>query len=208
MHTLHLPQENLITHPKLGIYRSWIFIANGQMPAAILLLNDLKAFLNQQGHQPHLNWMRACVDLFLAYASHPLDQNQETLLPDLQLFDSMPVVDTGLHNMVDFLSAILLGRQGEMDRPAQILTRCLQRDASVNGTIAAPLAIPLMARTLLMQGRLQEAARICREYLIPVNPKSAKLFYDAGSLNIVLGEVLREWNDLEEAEAQIREGIR
>ena len=30
----------------------------------------------------------------------------------------------------------------------------------------------------------------------------------AGSLHIILGEVLREWNELDEAEAQIREGIR
>ncbi len=208
MLAMHLPQEVLIAHPRLGIYRAWILIASGQIPAAILLINDLKERIDRKGDQPPFGWMRAYMDLLLAYAINPADRNQPTPLPDLQALEAMSEEDTGLHNIADFLSAILLGRQGEMDRPAEILIRCIQRDASVKGTTAVSLAIPLMARTRLMQGRLHEAADLCRTYLKPVTQKGTKFFYKAGSLHIVLGEVLREWNDLEEAEAQIREGIR
>jgi len=208
MLTMHLPQEVLIAHPKLGMYRAWILIASGQMAAAILLLNDLKVRINSKGYQSAHNWMSVCIDLFLAYTSNPSDDNPKTPLPDPQALEAMPEEDTGLHNIADFLLAILLGRQGEMDRPAEILIRCIRRDAAVNGTTAVPLAIPLLARTRLMQGRLHEAADLCREYLKPITQKGTAFFYNAGSLHIILGEVLREWNNLDEAEAQIREGIR
>jgi LuxR family maltose regulon positive regulatory protein len=59
-----------------------------------------------------------------------------------------------------------------------------------------------------MQGHLHEAADLCQEYLKPIVQKGSEFFYNAGSLHIILGEVLREWNHLDEAEAHIREGIR
>lgn len=208
MLTTHLPQEVLLAHPKLGLYRAWILVASGQMATAILLLYDLKGLGDRKDDQPPYSWIRAYINLLLAYMANPKDGNQPTPLPDLQALDAMPEEDAGLHNIADFLSAILLGRQGEIDRPAEILIRCIQRDAAVKGTTAVPLAVPLLARTRLMQGRLHEAADLCRKYLKPVTQKGTRFFYKAGSLHFVLGEVLREWNDLEEAEAQIREGIR
>jgi LuxR family transcriptional regulator, maltose regulon positive regulatory protein len=214
MLTMHLEPEILIAHPKLGIYRAWILIASGQIPTAVLLLKDLKGTVSQKNLPLSSNWMSGCIDLFLVYASSPLNGNQQTPLPDLEApeallaFEAMPVEDTGLHNIADFLLAILLGRQGEIDRPAEILIHCIERDAAVKGTTAVPLAVPLLARTLLMQGRLHDAADLCQEYLKPVTQKGIEYFYNAGSIHIILGEVLREWNDLEEAEAQIREGIR
>jgi LuxR family transcriptional regulator, maltose regulon positive regulatory protein len=206
--TQHLPQQVLLAHPKLGVYQAWILIAGGQMAAAILLLNDLKARIDNQGDQPPFSWLRVCIDLFLAYTADPSDDGPKTPLPDPQALDAMSEEDAGLHNIADFLLAILLGRQGEMDRPAEILMRCIRRDAAVKGTTAVPLAIPLLARTRLMQGRLHEAADLCREYLKPITQKGTAFFYNAGSLHIILGEVLREWNQLGEAEAQIQEGIR
>ena len=38
MLTMHLSQEVLIAHPKLGLYRAWILIAGGHLAAAIVLL--------------------------------------------------------------------------------------------------------------------------------------------------------------------------
>jgi LuxR family maltose regulon positive regulatory protein len=208
MLTQQLPQEAFIAHPKLGLYRAWILIANGQMAAAILLLNDLKVRIQGMGDLSPYAWMCVCIDLFLAYTSYPPGDNPKTPLPDTQALAAIPEEDTGLHNIADFIQAILLGRQGEMDRPAEILIRCIQRDAAVKGNTAVPMAIPLLARTRLMQGRLHEAADLCREYLKPITQKGTVFFYNAGSLHIILGEVLREWNLLDEAEAQIREGIR
>jgi LuxR family maltose regulon positive regulatory protein len=54
---------------------------------------------------------------------------------------------------------------------------------------------------------LREAARLCQEQAAYVRERWARRFNLAGSLNLVLGEVLREWNQLDAAEVQIREGF-
>jgi LuxR family maltose regulon positive regulatory protein len=203
----YLPPEMLHTRPKLGIYQAWILIAQGQTPAARPLLYDLKRHLSTSDIDPSYAWMRSCVDLLLAYISPPAVDQVQYPLPDYQALESMPKEETGLRTTADFLYAMLLGRFGELDRPAEILLESVRRDTAARGTTAIPMAIPTLARIRLMQGRLHEAADLCREYLKPIEKRGAKFFYMAGSLNIILGEVLREWNDLQAAEAQIRIGI-
>jgi LuxR family maltose regulon positive regulatory protein len=204
----NLPPELLDKHPKLGIYQAWILVSSGRLPAAVALLTTLEEHIQAGEPSSSVPWMGAYIDLLLAYTAHPGDGIDPGSLPDLQAFHSMPEEDTGLHNIADFIYAMLLGRRGELDEPAEILLQCIQRDSAAGGTTAIPLAVPLLARIRLMQGRLHEAADLCRETLKPINKKGTKIFYMAGSLHIILGEILREWNELDEAEAQIREGIR
>jgi LuxR family transcriptional regulator, maltose regulon positive regulatory protein len=204
----NLSPELLIRHPKLGIYQAWILISSGQTPAAITLLSTLEEHIQEDDPSLSTTWMRAYIDLLLAYSAHSGDRIDPGSLPDLQAFHSMPEEDSGLHNIADFIYAMLLGRRGELDAPAEILLQCIQRDSAAGGTTAIPLVVPLLARIRLMQGRLHEAADLCRETLKPINKKGTSFFYMAGSLHIILGEILREWNELEEAEAQIREGMR
>jgi LuxR family transcriptional regulator, maltose regulon positive regulatory protein len=203
----YLPPEMLRIRPKLGIYQAWILISQGRTPAAIPLLHDLKGHLSASGIDPSCVWMRSCVDLLLAYISTPAVDQVQFPFPDYPALESMPKEETGLRNTADFLYAMLLCRLGELDRPAEILLYSVRRDTALQGTTAIPMAIPILARIRLMQGRLHEAADLCREYLKPIVNRGTKFFYMSGSLNIILGEVLREWNDLEGAEAQIRTGI-
>jgi LuxR family transcriptional regulator, maltose regulon positive regulatory protein len=204
----NLPPELLVKYPTLGIYQAWILISSGQTPAAIALLSTMKEHIQEDDPSSSDAWMRAFIDLLFAYVAHPGEGIGPGSLPDLQVFHSMPEEDAGLHNIADFIYAILLGRRGELEEPAEILLQCVQRDSAAGGTTAVPLAVPLLARIRFMQGRLHEAANLCRETLKPINKKGTKFFYMAGSLHISLGEILREWNELDEAEAQIREGIR
>ena len=203
----NLPEELLITYPKLGIYQAWILVTSGQTPASIALLLTLKEHLHGDASNPAIPWMQAYIDLLLAYTTPPGEGTNQSPLPDLQAFNSMPEQDTGLHNIADFIYAMLLGRRGELDEPADILRHCIQRDIAAGGATAIPLAAPLLARIRLMQGRLHEAADLCRETLKSISKRGTRSFYLPGSFNIILGEVLREWNDLDEAEAQIRQGI-
>jgi LuxR family transcriptional regulator, maltose regulon positive regulatory protein len=203
-----LPVTWLKTHPKLGIYQAWILISGGQTQSAIPLLLSLKEHLDGDASHPDSSWIQAFIDLLLAYTTPPGEGTHPGPLPDLQAFSSMPEPDAGLHNIADFIYAMLLGRRGELDEPADLLLECIQRDTAARGKTAIPLVVPLLARIRLMQGRLHEAADLCRGTLRSINKSGTGPFYRSGSLNIILGEVLREWNDLDEAETQIREGIR
>ena len=202
-----LPPEMLLARPRLGIYQSWIMVSQGQRSAAIRLLIDLRQQIPRNDLNPEYRWMRSYVELLLAYAPDPASEQAKIVLQDYQVFDEMPEQDLGLRNTADILYAMLLTRRGELEAPADILLQCVQRDVTAKGTTGIPMAVPFLARIRLMQGRLHEAATLCRTYLKPVTERGKKFFYTAGSLNIVLGEVLREWNELGSAEEQIREGI-
>lgn len=205
--TENLPAGLLKTYPKLGIYQAWILISSGQTPAAIPLLLALKKHLEAEGSTPASPWMQAYIELLLSYTSPAGEETNPGALPNLQAFHSMPEQDSGLRNIADFIYAMLLGRRGELDEPADILLQCIQRDTAAGRMTAIAQAAPLLARIRLMQGRLHEAADLCRETIKSINKRGTRSVYGAGSFNIILGEVLREWNDLDEAETQIREGL-
>ncbi len=75
------------------------------------------------------------------------------------------------------------------------------------GALAIPTLAPFLTRIYLMQGRLHAAASLCREFLDPIKERGIRFIYTAGSMKIDLGEVLYEWNCLEEAEQHIRDGL-
>jgi LuxR family transcriptional regulator, maltose regulon positive regulatory protein len=205
-----LPHAMLWKRPKLGIYYAWVLVSQGNVKAAAPLLRDLSNCLPIINPDRETIWMRAFVDLLTAFITPQTGQKEPVPLPDYRAFDLMPESDLGLHNTADVVYAMLLGLREELEPGAEILDNCIKRDLSANGTTAIPLAIPYLARIRLMQGHLRQAAALCQEYLKLVNqggPGGKKLFYAAGSLNIGLGEVLREWNDLAAAEDHIRQGI-
>jgi ATP/maltotriose-dependent transcriptional regulator MalT len=113
-----------------------------------------------------------------------------------------------LRDAAEILYGMTLGRRGEIERAAEVALKFIQRTKLSHPTLTIPTMIPFLARIYLLQGRLRAAASLCREYLDPIQEKGARFIYSAGSLNIILGEVLYERNCLEEAERQIRDGLR
>jgi LuxR family maltose regulon positive regulatory protein len=200
-----LSPDSLNRRPKLGLYQAWMLIAQGQSEAALALLNSLKERLPPNDANTDVLWIEALIHLLKAYADPIIETQVQVDLPDYHALERIPEQDLGLRNSADFLYAILLNRQGAFDRAAQILRDSIERSRSA---IVVSLAVPVLARILIMQGRLPEAAALCQKYLETGLERGKPGFYSAGSLNIVLGEVLLEWNDLENAEQQIQAGIR
>jgi LuxR family maltose regulon positive regulatory protein len=203
----NLPAEMLIARPKLGLYRAWQLIGQGHAARAVPLLNDLAHHLSSADPASGARWMQTIVALVLAYLTPPSAAPGSDPLPDDRLLDEIPDEELVLRDAADVLYGMLLGRRGEIDRAADVLARCVQREKSSRGTLAIPSSVSLLTRIRLIQGRLHAAASLCHEFLDTIQEKSVRLIYAAGGMKIALGEVLYEWNDLEEAEKQIREGL-
>jgi LuxR family transcriptional regulator, maltose regulon positive regulatory protein len=84
----------------------------------------------------------------------------------------------------------------------------LERDKRVNGTNAVPISVMRLVWVLQAQGRLHEALELVRKHEAYIRERGSRRFYIGGVLNLAWGEILLEWNQLVEAEAQIREGLR
>jgi ATP/maltotriose-dependent transcriptional regulator MalT len=185
-----------------------MLITQGQSEAALALLNSLKELLPPSDANTDVLWIEPLIHLLKAYADPITETQAQVDLPDYYALERIPEQDLGLRNSADFLYAILLNRQGAFDRAAQILRDSIEHSPSANQAIVVSLAVPLLARILMMQGRLPQAAALCQKYVESGLERGKPGFYSAGSLNIVLGEVLLEWNDLENAEQKIQAGIR
>jgi LuxR family maltose regulon positive regulatory protein len=199
-----LPAEMLIMRPKIGLYRAWLLIIQGHIAKALPLLNELAQQLASADPNSGKQWMQTIIASALAFLAPP---SRTSHLPDYQLLEEIPVEEVILRNAADFLYGMALGRRGEFDRAVEVSVRCIQREKTQHGTQAIPTLAPFLTRIYLMQGRLHAAASLCREFLDPIKEKDIRFIYTAGSMKIDLGEVLYEWNCLEEAEQHIRDGM-
>jgi LuxR family maltose regulon positive regulatory protein len=190
----------------LGIYRAWMLILNGQAQAAGDLLQALSANL-PGGEQAEAIGLRSFVELLLAYTADLTGRRASGELPDPRRLEEVPAYLLGMRNSADVVLALLLSARGSFDAAEAILGETLRRDMAANGTTAVPISASLLARNQVIQGRLHTAAALCRQHLQWVEERGAWRFYLPGNLNVSLGEVLREWGQLDEAEAQLRQGL-
>ncbi len=205
--TEDLPQDMVLARPKLGLYQGWLLIIQGRIGKAISLLNDLARQLAVTDSRSGQQWMETFVVVALAFLVPPTSASKSESLPAPGLLEEIPPEEPILRNAADFLYAMALDRQGDLDRAVKFSVRCIQREKALQEVPAIPTLAPFLTRGYLMQGRLHEAVVLCQEYLDPLQESEIRFIYTAGSMKIDLGEVLCEWNRLEEAEQHIREGL-
>jgi LuxR family maltose regulon positive regulatory protein len=153
-------------------------------------------------------WIATFVAVALAFLAPPPGTSEPDRLPDYALVEEIPSDAPILRNAADILYGMALGRRGALDRAVEVSVKCLQREKTIHGTKEIPTVASFLSRVYLMQGRLNDTAQLCREYLDPLLESGQRFNYTAGSMQIDLGEVLYEWNCLEDAEQHIRAGLR
>jgi LuxR family transcriptional regulator, maltose regulon positive regulatory protein len=202
-----LPIEMVLARPKIGLYQAWFLIIQGQTRKALPLLNELARQPDSTCSHSCQPWMQTIIKTALAFLSPPPGAPGYIPLPDYLLLDDIPAEELLLRNAADFLYGMALGRRGELDRAVEVSVKCIQREKTSQGTRAIPTLAPLLTRIYLMQGRLHAAASLCREFLNSYQERGIRFIYTTGSMKVDLGEVLYEWNCLEEAEQLIQDGL-
>ena len=199
-----LSLEIILARPKLGLYQAWLLITQGKIVDALPLLNGLWEQLANTQSDTEQNWMQAVVASAMAFLN---PQARRELIPDYRALEQIPPDELILRNAADFLFGMALGRRGDIEGAIKVSQKSIQRENNAYRTEAIPTLAPLLSRLYLIQGRLRAAASLCREFLNPIKESGIRHIHTAGSMKIDLGEVLYEWNQLEEAEQSVREGL-
>jgi LuxR family transcriptional regulator, maltose regulon positive regulatory protein len=202
-----LPVEALQARPSLGIYQAWTLFISGQSAASEKLLGALVGSLPASDQSAEARGMHSFINLLLTYMAEMSGMELAAVLPDRQALEFVPEHHLGMRNTADVLYAFLLDLRGNFSASAELLLQAVQRDTGANGTTAVPICISRLARNLILQGRVREASGLCRQYLDYVRERGEKRFFIAGNLYLALAGVLREWNELEQAEQMILAGI-
>jgi LuxR family transcriptional regulator, maltose regulon positive regulatory protein len=201
-----LPPEMLVTRPKIGLYQAWILILHGHISKAIPLLNDIAKQLSADPNSGP-PWMQTIIASALAFLAPPASIRDFHPLPDVRLLDEIPAGELILRNATDFLYGMALARRGDLDRAVEVSVKSILREKLRQSAPAIPTLAPFLSRIYVMLGRLRAAANLCREFLDPIKERGIRFVYTSGSMKIDLGEVLYEWNCLEEAEQYVRDGL-
>ena len=203
----HLPQAMILERPEIGLYRAWLLITQGRIADAVPLLQALAARPVNSAPGSGERWIQTIVATALAFLAPPESPPGAAPLPDYALVEEIPAGEPILRNAADFLYGMTVGRQGNLDKAAEVSLRCIEREKAADGTEGIPTLAPFLTRLYLMQGRLRECASLCREFLDPIRQQGIRFIHTAGSMKIDLGEVLYEWNKLDGAEQHIRDGL-
>lgn len=201
-----LPDALIENRPALGIYKAWMLIIAGQVDPADALLAALAGRIDPDSaeQRPIAEFVRLLRLYVAALRGLPDDEP----LPDPRLLDQIPPDRLGMRNSADEVYAMLSLYRGDLETARAILRETIRRDQAAGGTTALSVAGSFLARLSLLQGRLSEAAAICRESIWAMAERGLELFYLPGNCYLTLGYVLRERGELDQAEAQIREGMR
>ena len=202
-----LPEEVLLARPKLGLYQAWLQICQGHIREALALLHTLsQRFTNGESGRGQ-EWMQTVVDLALGFLTPVAELHTLKPLPNDQALLEIPDHEPILRDAADILYGMTLARRGEIDRAETISARWIRRGKTSGMALAIPDLVAFLTRIYFIQGRLQAAEALCREYLDPLKVRQDVPIYNAGNLKIVLGEVYYERNCLEDAGQQIRDGL-
>ena len=132
----------------------------------------------------------------------PLDSSLE------EAYTAIPEGNTGMRNSVAVVLGTIHYMEGDFVNAMRYYEDALERDKRVNGTNAVPISVLRMVWVLQKQGYLHQALALITENENYVRKQGNRRFYIVGVLNLLWGEILLEWNRLDEAETQVREGMR
>lgn len=208
----NLPREMLVQRSVIGVYQAWLLINQGFIEKAYPLLIDLSQKFSSANSYSEQRWIQTVVHLALAFLTPSLRAQGFDSLPEISLMDEIPACEVIIRDAAEILYAMTLGRLGEYDRAAEFSRARLE---CRKGTIIItpqkateiPNLVPFLATIYMFEGQINAASALCHEYLDPVNAKGIRIS-PASNLDVVLGAVEYEWNNLDEAERNLRDGLK
>jgi len=199
-----LPIPELLERPRLALHHAWQLITFGRIEEARRLL------------QPLYNHLLSLPDADQRWMLHTAILAQMFLSPEAEFavdptavqepLAGLPDTEPVLKNAAEYLYVMTLARRGQMERAAGAACRFLELEQNKARLEKVPTLAPFLSRIYLMLGMLHKTAALCHQYLDPLAGEN-RFVYAAGNMKIDLGEVLYEWNRIEEAERYIREGL-
>jgi LuxR family transcriptional regulator, maltose regulon positive regulatory protein len=210
MQVNRLPPELVLSRPSLCLHSAWTCVILGQHQRILVLVDAAERRMSDPARPPEPSdpANRAFARSLRAYLEDFDNQPVELGGWLEESYRAIPDENTGMRNSVAVVLGGICFNEAEFDRAAWYFQDALQRDKRVNGTNAVPIATTRLVTVLRAQGQLKEAERLVRENIDYINQRGKRRFYISGALHTTLAEILLEWNRLDEAEQEVREGLR
>jgi ATP/maltotriose-dependent transcriptional regulator MalT len=205
----HLPMEVIVKRPSLCLQIAWGDVLTGQIARVIPLVEAAENCLIDTDRTPESTDAAnlAFAKILRAYVTDNQNLPVEACEQLEQAYTAIPEVNVGMRNSVAVAIGSVLYMEGDFASALRYFEDALQRDMRVNGRNAIPISVMRSTWVLQAQGRLKEAVKLLSKYAEYIRERGIRGYYIGGVLNLLLGEILLEWNQLDEAKTQIEGGL-
>ena len=200
------PAEVVETQPLLGLYYCWGLFLSGQIEAAAARLEAIETRL-EADETKQSSEAQAHAAAMRAYLMRETGDLASTITLSRQALAHLPKQDSLLGAMVALNLAIAYYLQGEFEPASQHLSQIIATGQTAQLMANTLSAIYLNAQLLRAQGHLQQARQLCQDGLDLVARHGWHHFPAVGFLYVVLGDLLRERNELTPAAEYLEKGI-
>jgi LuxR family maltose regulon positive regulatory protein len=199
-----LPDELVRSRPWLSVACAWALMYAGRM-------SDAEQWLKAaEDAAPGTERLRGTVAAVRTYVTASRGDVPSAIVFARQALAQLPQGDAMARAVTAGILSSLYRFRGDFTASSQAATEAISISRATGDTHLATLASCNLAGTLILQGRLRQAAATLRDVLQitddDVEPEFAPLPF-TGLAFTALASVLREWNDLAAAERFARRGI-
>ncbi len=202
-----LPPAVIQARPSLSITRAWMAVLSGQDGEQAVLIEaavHALAEADKRGELTDAARVHNQGQIEVLQANQALAQGEAGRSIELarQALDHLSPDNPLLHTMVAMILAAAYRQRGEPVLAQQVLA-----DVQIRAQKDSPLAVLLVQAQLHMaQGRLREAARLYR-HILRMAQEQGQTPDAVSAVRLNLGQLLYEWNELDEAERLLRSAL-
>ncbi len=194
-----LPDELVRSNPSLSFYYSWALLINGR-PIHEVHEHLMDADVEDAAISARVAAIRSYIAAF---------QGNESLAAEYAQFamDNLAEDDTFMRSIATWTLGVSYSLRGDLTTGNQTLDEAIRLSQRAGNLMIAVMGLCTFAETRMSQARLFEAKAIYEQALSLATDDSGAYLPIAGMVLIGLGELSREWNELDKAEKSIEAGI-
>jgi LuxR family maltose regulon positive regulatory protein len=201
-----LPESLLRARPRLCVFHAWTLNIVGRFELVQQRLNEAELGLAHcpEPEQRTARGMLAATRAIVAAMDGRTDQVKALVQ---QALDDLPEKNLVWRSVVtrNLGNAYLL--EGQTDAACATFSAAVDLSHRADNIYMAIVSLYELAEAQLVQGRLHQAAQTCEATLRLADAKGAQALTVTGAVHIALGEVLYQWNALDESLHQIQTGL-
>lgn len=204
-----LPAAVVRTHPTLCLYHATMFMFTNQVEAAEAWLNDAERTVQPNMPPDEARSILGWVALLRADIARVRGDLASGVALAHQALELLPETEVAARAVAQMNAAHAYLTNGDVTRSAECIAEDVIAPLRGFGNLFATLiAITNLARLQALQGRFQQAAATfaLAEHVTPGGGRLQDLLNGA-AFYIGMGDLLREWNELEAAHRQLTLGM-
>ncbi len=204
-----LPHEMVRKRPQLNLHFAWALFSTGQWPAAEPYLLGVESALEEGNETPEQNWMLGEVATIRSLVTYEMGNLARSKEMAALAHERLPEANKTIRSVATLAEGMAhMWSDADLKTRHQFLQQAFNMAQEAGNVTVGLFALGCRTMLAVRAGRLQQVAGLFHQAKALGTVAGKIVFGPAGFACVQMGEVLREWNRLAEAEEVLWQGIR